>query len=583
MGSQSKATNEAEYRKWLAGIGAAQLYHASYKMDGGSYSFEYNEGRLISAVSRGDGIEGEDITANALRFQGMPAVCKLPGGQLFSGFMRGEVVLLTDDWEEVDPDQLSNPRNCAVGVARRKSGEGSDLLTVYAFRLFDFEGQLVGETEEAQAKLMTEMGFKVAPYMVGTADQVWAWFQETHTKRPTLPYWIDGGVVKLNDLAQQLGLGESDQRPRGQVAVKFEAQGAESVIRAVEVTTGYTGAIVPTAQFDPVNLGGTTVTSATLCNWDNIRALGVGIGDRVRVIKAGDIIPRIMEVVTKAEGSTVFSEPDACPTCKGPVGHRVNVSGEQSTLLYCLNQHCPARLSGKIRRFLRSLDVLGVGDQLLRALITDLEVKDAADLYRLGERRDEMAALKLNGKVRLGEKRADKLLAELDKARKLTLARFLGSLGIFGLGKRRVALIQEAAQGSMEQLDDWLDGRMVQKAAELGITNTAQRFHADLLGQRDLIGKFLANGIEIIKPEPKPVLRTGAFTICITGTLSQPKAFFWNLIQTAGHAATDDFSKAVTHLVAADPSGNSGKLQKARKQGIPILSEAQLLTLLQTV
>ena len=580
MGSQSKVTSEEEYRKWIAGVGANKIYHASYKMDGGSFSFEYQDGRMISGISRGDGFEGEDITANAVRFQGVPPVCKLPDGKPFNGFIRGEVVLLDEDWEQIDPERLTNPRNCAVGIARRKNGAESEFLTVYAFRVFDSEGEPLGSTEEESSNIMKKMGFNAAPYFVGNAEAVWRWFQKTHTERPTLPYWIDGIVVKINNVSEQLALGESDNRPKGQVAVKFEAEGAITTLRSVDISVGHTGAIVPTGTFDPVQIGGTTVTCATLCNWDNIRELDIHVGDKIRVIKAGDIIPRVMEVVEKTAHSSTIPEPTECPVCKEPVVRRSNVSGEESAILYCLNPGCAAKVYGKIEKFLKSVNVLGIGENLIRTMIQDLKVQDAADIYKLHTVRDALASLKLSGKVRLGEKRADNCLAEVEKARKLTLSQFLGSLGIFGLGKRRITLIQEAIPGEMDALDDWLSGKLVRLAKAAGVPNMAERMQKDLLAQRPLIEKFLANGLEIVKPEPKAQLKPGACVICITGALSQPKAHYWKLISDAGHVGTDDLSKTVTHLVAADPNGTSSKLQKARKTGIPILSESQLLELL---
>jgi DNA ligase (NAD+) len=262
------------------------------------------------------------------------------------------------------------------------------------------------------------------------------------------------------------------------------------------------------------------------------------------------------------------------------VVRRSNVSGEESAILYCLNPGCAAKVYGKIEKFLKSVNVLGIGENLIRTMIQDLKVQDAADIYKLHTVRDAMASLKLSGKVRLGEKRADNCLAEVEKARKLTLSQFFGSLGIFGLGKRRIALIQEAIPGEMDALDDWLSGKLVRLAKAAGVPNMAERMQKDLLAQRPLIEKFLANGLEIVKPEPKAQPKPGACVICITGALSQPKAHYWKLISDAGHVGTDDLSKTVTHLVAADPNGTSSKLQKARKTGIPILSESQLLDLL---
>ena len=579
MGSLSKANNLGEFQKWVKGIGATnKRVHASYKMDGGSFSFEFQNGRLVAAISRGDGLVGEDITANALKFRGLPAQCRMDDTP-FTGYVRGEVILTTEDWsEQVDPDALSNPRNCCVGIARRKNGRQCELLQVFAFRVFDSVGHPLRATETEQTELLHKMGFNSAPTFTGVPEEVWQWYLKIQTERPTLPYWIDGIVVKLDNISEQLALGESDQRPKGQVALKFEAEGALSCVREVVISVGHTGAIVPTASFDPVQIGGTTVTNATLCNWDNIRQLNVGIGDKVRVIKAGDIIPRIMEVVEKAKGSGSISEPKCCPSCAGEVKRRSNVSGDESTVLYCFNADCPAKLTGKIDRFLSSLDILGIGENLIQTLIKDLGVKDAADLYTLRARRDQLASVKLNGSVRLGEKRADKFLAEIEKRRRLTLSQLLGSLGIFGLGKRRVALIQQAVPGEFDTLADWLSDKLVRLAEPAGVPNTGRRLQEDLLAQKPLIQKFLDAGVTIIAVEV--TAKAGAYRFCITGSLSQPKSHFEKLIRGKGHDYTDTFSKEVTHLVAADPNSGSNKLQKARKMNIPIISEQELLTVL---
>ncbi len=580
MGSLSKATNLGEFQKWVKGIGANKRLHASYKMDGGSFSFEFRNGGLVGAISRGDGLVGEDITANALKFCGLPAQCRI-GDAPFTGFARGEVILTTEDWsEQVDPDALSNPRNCCVGIARRKNGRQCELLQVFAFRVFDSDGHPLRATETEQTQLMRQMGFNCAPDLTGTPEEVWQWYLKIQSERPTLPYWIDGIVVKLDNISEQLALGETDQRPKGQVALKFEAEGAVSCIREVVISVGHTGAIVPTASFDPVQLGGTTVTNATLCNWDNIRQLNIGIGDKVRVIKAGDIIPRIMEVVEKTKDSGSIPEPKCCPSCSGEVKRRSNVSGDESTVLYCFNADCPAKLAGKIDRFLSSLDILGVGENLIQALITDLGVKDAADLYTLRARRDQLASLKLNGGVRLGEKRADKFLAEIEKRRRLTVSHFLGSLGIFGLGKRRVALIQQAVPAEFDTLADWLSDKLIRLAEPAGVPNTGRRLQEDLQAQKPLIQKFLDAGVEIIAAEGATAKRAGALRFCITGSLSQPKSHFEKLIRAKGHDYTDTFSKDVTHLVAADPNSGSNKLQKARKMNILVISEKELLALL---
>lgn len=597
MGSQDKVTNRTEWEAWLKNniqAGLQQMgrntdklqFHATYKMDGGSVGFEWEQGRLVCAISRGDGSTGEDITANAVRFKNLPhTAARNQTG--FTGYTRAEIILPTAEWkEEVDPEMESNPRNKCVGIYRRKNGVQSELLQAYTFGVFDADGHPLGATETEQCELIRALGFTPPPSFTGTADEVWNWYLETAKKRAEIPYWIDGIVVKLDNLEDQKALGESSGRPRGQVAIKFEAEGAETTITDVAIQVGYTGAISPVAHFNPVRIGGTTVTNATLCNWDNIRELGRGhdglqIGDTVRVIKAGDIIPRITELVHVGQDRKQIPEPTCCPVCQGPVGRKTNIGGEESTVLYCNNIECPAKITGLIEKFAASVEIMGLGESVIQALVTSKLVLTPADLYSLKDKVEEMAALVLNGKVKLGKKRAQNLIAEIEQKRQLTLSTFLGSLGIYGLGKRRVALVQAATPGEFDELDNWLSGKLVSFKDAVSLPNTAQRIQDGINVAKPLIGQFLANGLQIVKPQPKPEPKPGAWVICITGKLSKPKEHFAQLITEAGHVYTDDFSKQVTHLVAADPNSGSSKLKKATKQGTQVISEATLLKLLE--
>jgi DNA ligase (NAD+) len=585
MGSLGKAMNEKEYNDWLknnlfnSGISSSEDLHASYKLDGGSFSLEYKEGRLIAAVSRGDGFIGEDITANAFNFKGVPRVVS-HNGKHFTGFIRGEVLLLNDDWIKVDPSKASNPRNLAVGIARRKDGSQAEFLTFYAFRAFDVDGHPLSKTEMDMSNMLKSCGFLFAPCMVGDMRQVWDFYLYTQKIRPTLPYWIDGIVVKVNDIELQLSLGETSQCPKGQVAVKFEAEGADTILRNVTLQVGATGAIVPVANFDPVRIGGTTVLNATLCNWENIDTLGVAIGDTISVIKAGDIIPRIMEVVSQGKNRKLIPLPTECPVCHSKVGHRDNISGEESTAIYCLNEKCPAVVTGRIDRYLTSLDIMGIGENLIRTIVSDMGIEDPADLYILHWRESQLADLVLSGKVRLGEKRARKIIEEIEKKRILTISEFLGSLGIFGLGKRRVTLIQEGLPGKLDTLEDWFTDTLIKNAAQCGVKNMAQGIHDELIKQKSYILKFLINGVTISKPQPKKQLKAGAHIICITGALTYPKSYYQNLIELSGNGYVDSFCKGVTHLVAADPNSGSNKLEKARKAGTKVINENELLTLI---
>lgn len=586
MGSQNKAMNETEFRAWFnnnilkSGLNSNVILHASYKMDGGSSSLEYKNGKLVTALTRGDGLVGLDITANVVKFNNVPLKCNAPNGNPFTGFVRGEVMLSTSDWKKVDPDCLSNPRNLGTGIMGRKDGTQSEFLNFYAFRVFDSDGDVYGDTEIELSQCLVKMGFEVAPYVKGNIDEVWNWYLKIQKERSSLPYWIDGIVIKVNDLEKQLSLGESSGCPKAQIAIKFEAEGGKTILRNVTIQVGSTGAIVPVANFDSVKIGGTNITNATLCNWDNIKTLGLAIGDEMFIVKAGDIIPRVMEVTKQGSNRITIPKPVCCPTCNGKVGHKNNISGEFSTTIYCMNPNCPSVVSGKIDKYLSSLDILGIGETVIQSLIKDIGIKTAADLYILHSKRNDIADVILSGKVRMGEKRADKIIEEIEKKRELTLSDFLGSLGIFGLGKRRVALIQESLVGEMDTLNDWFSNKLIDNAQKAGVPNIARRIHSEILEQKILILKFIENGVVITKPKPKQAIRNGAFVICITGALEMPKKHYQDLIEKSEHIYTDTFNKDVTYLVAADINSGSAKLKKATKQGTKVINESELIALL---
>jgi DNA ligase (NAD+) len=584
MGSQDKATTKAEFYQWVTANNLQNVtIHASHKMDGCSMSLEYSEGRLVSGVSRGDGLEGEDVTANAVKFSNLPPTAIRPNGKVFSGFVRGEVILTVDDWKELDAD--SNPRNLAGGIIRRKDGSESEYLKFYAFRMFDADGEIISDLECDMSDYLLKMGFDIAPYMTGKPDDVWAWYEQVHAQRPTLKYWIDGIVMKVNDLDKQFQMGDvSDNCPKGQIAVKFPAIGATTALNQVTWQVGSTGMIAPVANFNTVRIGGTNVSNATLCNMDYIKTNDIHINDQIYVVKAGDVIPRVQEVRTPAANRIKINAPTVCPCCGGAVGHKNNVGGDDSTAIYCLNETCFAVVCGRIEKYTKSLDIQGVGSNVIESMVKDLQVNSPADLYLLKDIPGKLANLILNGGsgVRLGEKRADKIIAEVESKRALTLSDFLGSLGIFGLGKRRVVIIQNAIPGLMDNLDDWMGDKLVKHAIALGVPNIAERIHNEILHQKDMIDEFIINGVTIIPPVKKKEIKPGDKVICITGTLSRKKSFYYELMEKKGFIGTDVWSGDVTHLVAADPTNLTGKLKKAQKKGIPILSENDLMQLLQS-
>lgn len=590
MGSQNKLNSATEFKSWYA-KNETSVIHCSLKGDGGSAGGYYRDGYLMQAISRGDGFEGEDITANALRFKGLPAYVGVGDGRGFTGAVRFEVILTVSDWGKADPSLATNPRNLGNGIMRRKSGEQSDLLTIFAFDISEeVNGVFVEwDTETQKTERLAELGFNVIENKTfASADDAVSYFDDVASRRSALPIWIDGVVLKIDSIARQNELGVSGGCPRAQVAWKFDAAGAETVLESVVISGGHTGSLVPTAQFRPVTIGGTTITSASLANFDEIERLGIAIGDHLLIQKRNDIIPKVSLVIHRPESRTPIAIPTSCPFCGGEVGRKQNSGGDDGVVLVCKNPDCSKKSTGKIGRWISSLEILGVGDGLLEALIDRFDLEDAADLYTLHERQDDLAQLVINvdRDLRFGQKRATSLLDEIERKRTLSLAQFLGSLGLDYLGKRRVELMMTAAQGDLSKLGDWQSGRLrdLSFAAKVGVPGIGTQIQNGIDAMDALIGKLLRNGVVIRETEVAQQKADLALkgTVCISGALpsGKKKAEFTAPLERAGFKLVDDVSKDLTYLVLADPNSNSGKCQKARKLNIKVISETELNGLL---
>lgn len=601
MGSQSKVNSEGEFRTWWSKVGAA--VHASLKGDGASAAAYYRGGRLVQAISRGDGTIGEDITANAMRFKGLPAWVPATGedaGEGFTGAVRFEVILTIEDWAVIDPARSKNPRNAGTGIMGRKNGHQSDFLTIFAFDLDETRANapVSFASETAKSVRLAELGFSVMPYQrCPDADGAIGYFRQIVQTRGALPFWIDGVVMKLDDLAVQRKLGVTSGRPKGQIAWKFDSSGAESVLEDVTVSGGHTGGLYPTAQLTPVEIGGTTVSSASLANYDEITRLDVAIGDAVWVIKANDIIPKIIRVIDRPATRTPIVPPAVCPFCGGEVSRRRTTSGGDGVIIECRNAKCPKKSSGKIRRWIASLEILGIGDSVLEALLERFELEDAAGLYTLRARSAELANLVINVEkdIRLGEKRATAILDEIDGTRMLSVSQFLGSLGLDYLGKRRVELMIKAADGALDTLADWRSGRLREPtfAAKAGVPNIGAQMQDGIDAMSTAIDNLLAAGVQVQVPPPdfadlngtgvSAPARAARRSVCISGKLQsgRKKSDYAEPLRVVGYELVDDVERGLSLLVLADPESDSTKAQKARKLGVEIISEEQLVQLVQ--
>lgn len=566
MGSQFKINTAAELEKWAESCGATR-FHISLKADGASLALYYEEGVLVKAVTRGNGVEGEDITANAVKMKGVPTSVT----NSFSGVVRCEVVLMAEDWETVDPEKSTNPRNLGNGIMGRKDGTDSEFLTALAFDVARSNGRAY-PTEAVKFFNMASMGFVTVLNKHQDNDQIPGltitevrdWYAYIVNTRNDLHYWIDGIIIRINDIAEQEQLGMRDNRPKGQRAWKFEAEEAETVLEHVELTVGHTGAIVPTGVFRPVQLGGTTVKRALLNNWDEINRLGIGVGSVVTIVKANDIIPKVIDVITPGE---IIPEPTSCPVC----GSGVSKDG---AAVLCENLSCDAKKLGKIKRWVKSLNILHVGDGLLDALYESGRIKEIFHLYHLTV--DDLSKTVLNAKtgMLLGDKRAKTAYDNLQKSREMSLSDFLGSLGIPFLGKRRAEKMIEAVP-QLNVLANWLDGSLLEYMEPAGVPEVGVKMNEALVREDSNIDTLWK---EIVIIEPIQEAEVTGSTFCITGKLpsGKKKKDFSEPLSSKGHKLVDKVDKTLDYLVMADPESTSSKAVKARKLGISIISEEDL-------
>jgi len=584
MGSQSKVNSESEFRTWCEKNNVGPI-HASVKGDGASAAAYYSNGRLVQAISRGDGVLGEDITANALRFKGLPVWVESEG-RPFNGAVRFEVILTVEDWTRIDPSRSKNPRNAGTGIMGRKNGLQSDYLTIFAFDLDESrDGEPYNfETEIEKTGRLAELGFNVMPHThCSDADEAVQYFKDIAQTRNQLPIWIDGVVMKINAIEKQVDLGVTAGRPKGQIAWKFDSVGAETVLEGVVVSGGHTGGLYPTAQLRAVEIGGTTVSNASLANYDEITRLDVAIGDSVWVVKANDIIPKIIRVTDRPAYRQAILQPVSCPFCGGEVGRRLNVAGNDGVIIECRNSNCEKKSTGKIRRWIASLDILGIGDVVLEAMVEKLDLADAADLYTLHDRADELADLLINADrdLKLGAKRATSILDAIEATRELSLSQFLGSLGLDHLGKRRVELMISAAEGALNELSAWRSGllRDASFAAGVGVPSIGAEIQDGVDSMSRVIDKLLDAGVSITTGSANGNDNHPEFTVCISGKLhsGRKKSDYQVPLHAIGYALVDEVSKGLNYLVLADADSGSSKAEKAKKLGIQVISEAQLI------
>ena len=571
-------------------------YVGELKLDGVSLALRYASGALSLALTRGNGVQGEVVTPNARTLRTVPL--SIPAERLDAAGVppdfevRGEVVMPRAAFESLNAQQVAedkpayaNPRNVAAGTLRMldASVTASRRLDFYPYLLLA-GGAAVFGSHWASLAALREVGFKVNPHRrrLRAVDELLAFRDEWLGKRASLPYDIDGLVFKVDAVALQQQLGATARAPRWAIACKPAAQQAETVVRDIEVQVGRTGAITPRAVLEPVQVGGVTVSHATLHNAQEIERLGLQIGDRVVVVRSGDVIPKVVRVAAEGAERERFEMPTSCPVCDGPVARE-----EDEVVARCTNVSCRARLKESILHFAHrsAMDIDGLGDWLVDALVDGGLVRDLADLYEL--KAEQLADLTKDTKVsktRLGEKSAGRVVDALGRSKAAPLSRLVYGLGIRHVGERTAELLATHFS-SLDALAD-APAEQLEEVDEVGprIAESIGSFF-ESEGNRTLIGRLREHGLRL-REDPPPAVAQAADsavagrTFVLTGTLGgmtrgEAKA----RIQAAGGKVTGSVSGKTDYVVAGSDPGS--KLRKAETLGVAVLDEAGLAALLE--
>jgi len=555
-------------------------YVVEHKFDGLSISLTYEAGALARAVTRGDGTTGEDVTLNVRTIRSVPlrvdaATLKQLG--ISPNFeVRGEIIMSHRAFEDLNRQQeeqggkrFANPRNAAAGAVRvlDPSITASRHLDFYAYFLSvsPVAGRPAVRRHSQSLEILAKLGFRIfAGWKVcHSLDEVLAFCDKWDTQREKLPYEIDGIVIKVDEFGLQDELGFTSKAPRWAIAYKWPARQEVTTVNDIQVNVGRTGALTPVAFLEPVAVGGVTVSRSTLHNMDEVERLGVQIGDKVLIERAGEVIPHVLKVVEKGKDRREFHMPERCPECDS----RIHKAPDE-VAYRCVNASCPAKRRESLLHFAgrHAMNIDGLGEKLVDQFVEQRIVKDVADLYSL--KLDMLENLE-----RMGEKSAQNLLDEIEASKKNSFGRLIYALGMRFVGERTGQLLADHF-GDLGAIED-ASAEQLMEVGEVGpkVAESIAEFFSEA-ANRELVKKLRKAGVKITEERRKPAEnRLHGRTFVFTGSLARhSREAAGELVAQYGGKVVSSVSKATDFVVAGTDAGS--KLTKAQSLGVTVLDEA---------
>jgi DNA ligase (NAD+) len=563
MGSLEKVHTQEEFVKWAEKF-PEEVFIIQPKMDGLSLGQKFEQGAFSQAITRGDGFIGEDITPNALKMNGFnkvpfPEIHEFNIESTFS--TRCEVILNKQDFLRINSvsgeDPYKNSRNAASGICRRLDGQYCRYLNLH---YYDILAEMP-MNENEKLELLKRLGFNTVPYSLGDIKKMIELYDKFKEKRDSLPYSIDGMVIKFNSWVKQQELGIVNNCPKGQIAWKFDPPSAATYLRQVIWEVGRTGVVTPVGYVDPVEIDGSVISKVTLHNIAEIKRLGIGIGDLVTLVKAGDVIPKIIAVL---EHKNVPIElPTKCPACGEPL---VN----DEIRLMCVNDVCPAKSFQRILHFIKTTKIDSFGEALAEKLFNTGKLLFLDDIFKL--KKEDISSIE-----GWGDKSADTIIGNINNLRKMHPAIFLTSLGIPSL-----------STSTAEDL--WKKYGSIQAVRSATVKDICT-----IKGYSDISAGKIVEGLKKFDPQIDLLLkhielqeasstggRLSGMSFCFTGAMDQPRAFYQAIATKHGGKNDSTVTKTTTYLVCNENKGSS-KSRKAEQYGCKIITADQFIELAEDV